>query len=280
VTQARATIRVVTWNIRAAIGPEKPFPDRWWRLISAERLHAMGDFLADLDPDVIALQEVALASRDGDLVDNAGDLARRLRMDVRFGATRTFSIEDEAGRVVGGGCFGNALLSRLPIRESHALMLPMAGDDAYVEPPGSDRPEAGLRYADAPEGIHEPRTLLVCDVAGMAVGSVHLSHIGSGERALQVAATVDAFDGRDVALLLGDLNARVEAPEMDGLAGWVDGFEAAGVAPGDERRITTDDGWRIDHVLARGASIAGCRVLTEAGELSDHYPVVAEVTPG
>lgn len=276
-TEGPATLRVATWNIRAAIGPEKPFPDRWWRLVDADRLRAIGEFLAALDADVIALQEVALASRNGDLLDNAGDLARQLGMDVRYGATRTFAIE-EAGRTTGGGCFGNALLSRLPIEGSRAVMLPMAADDAYVEPPGADHPVAGIRYADAPEGTHEPRTLLLCEVAGIAIASAHLSHIGSGERALQVAATIDAFEGRDVSLLLGDLNARVEAPELAALADWVDGFDAAGVPPGDERRISTDDGWRIDHILARGAPIAGCRVLAAAGELSDHYPVVAEVT--
>ena len=279
-TEPAAALRVATWNIRAAIGPGKPFPDRWWRLISSERLEAIGTFLAGLDADVIALQEVALVSRDGDLVDNAGDLARQLGMEVRYGATRTFPIDDERATVTGAGCFGNALLSRLPMTSSRAVMLPMAADDAYVEPPGTDHPAAGVRYADAPEGIHEPRTLLVCDVGGISIGSTHLSHIGSGERELQVAATVAAFEGRSAALLLGDLNAPVEAPELTAFAGWADGFSVTGVPPGDPRRVSTDDGFMIDHVLARGLSVAGCRVLREAAELSDHYPVVAEVARG
>ncbi len=275
----RRELRVATWNIRAAIGPG-PFPDRWWRRVDRDRLHAIGAFLATLDVDVIALQEVALASRNGDLLDNGGDLARQLGVEVRYGATRTFDIVEEDGTLTGAGCFGNALLSRLPIGVSRVTLLPMAPPDAYVEPPGSDRPEAGIRYADAPEGTHERRTLLISEIEGIPIASAHLSHIGSGERALQVAATVAAFGGHHVALLLGDLNARVEAPELSALVDWVDGFESAGVPPGDERRVSTDDGWRIDHVLARGASIAGCRVLREAGELSDHYPVVAEVTWG
>lgn len=277
-TVGPASLRVATWNIRAAIGPGKPFPDRWWRLIDADRLRAIGKLLARIDADVVALQEVALASRDGDLVDNAGDLARQLGMDVRYGATRTFTIDDGRGAVIGSGCFGNALLSRLPIASSRAVMLPMAESDAFVEPPGTDHPAAGLRYADAPEGIHEPRTLLLCEVGGAAVASAHLSHIGSGERGLQVAATISAFGERSPALLLGDLNAPIEAPELGPLAGWVDGFDRAGVPPGDDRRVSTDDGFRIDHVLARGASIAGCRVLREAGDLSDHYPLVADVS--
>ncbi|HJP71550.1 MAG TPA: hypothetical protein VJ975_07505, partial [Candidatus Limnocylindria bacterium] len=68
-----AALRVVSWNIRAAIGPG-PFPDRWWNRIDADRLRAIGAFLSTLEADVVALQEVALVSRDGELVDNAGDL--------------------------------------------------------------------------------------------------------------------------------------------------------------------------------------------------------------
>lgn len=48
------------------------------------------------------------------------------------------------------------------------------------------------------------------------------------------------------------------------------------MAPGDPARVSTDDGWRIDQMLARGASVSGCRVVREAGDLSDHYPVVAD----
>lgn len=277
-TDGPATVRVATWNIRAAIGPGKPFPDRWWRLISADRLRAIGDFLRDLDADVVALQEVVLASRGGDLIDNAGDLGRQLGMEVRYGAARTFRITDADGSVTGAGCFGNALLSRLPIRSSRASMLPMAARDAYVEPPGTDHPAAGIRYVDAPDTIREPRALVLVELAGMTVGSVHLSHIGAAERALQVASTLAAIGEVGPALLLGDLNASIESPELAGLSGWVDGFAASGVAAGDERRISTDDGSTIDHVKARDASVRGCRVVREAGDLSDHYPVVAEVT--
>ena len=265
-------LRVVTWNIRAAIGPG-PFPDRWWTHIDADRLRAIGSFVAGLDADVVALQEVALLSRDGDLVDNPGDLARQLSMEVRYGAVRTFPVTD-GDAATGVGCFGNALLSRLPISESRTVALPMAPADAFVEPPGADHPVAGVRYTDAPAHIREPRCLLVAEVAGLAIGTAHLSHIGSGERLLQAEATVAAFGGAEAAVLLGDLNAAIESPELAPFAAWADGFSEP---PGDRARITTDDGARIDHVLARGASVRGCRAVREAGDLSDHVPVVAEV---
>jgi endonuclease/exonuclease/phosphatase family metal-dependent hydrolase len=263
----------VTWNIRAAIGPG-PFPDLWWRRVDAGRLRSIGEFLASLDADVMALQEVALLSRDGDLVDNAGDLARQLGMEMRYAAVRSVAI-DEDGERRGVGCFGNALLSRLPIVGARAVALPQAPADALVEPAGSDHPAAGLRYADAPPDIREARCLLLVRTPELTIGTAHFSHVGSGERRLQAEATVAALGGASAALLLGDLNAPIEAPELAPFGEWADGFR---VPPGDPARISTDDGARIDHVLARGARVSACRVLRNSGDLSDHYPVVAEVS--
>ena len=268
-----AALRVVTWNIRAAIGTG-PFPDRWWDHIDADRLRAIGVLLSDLDADVIALQEVALLSRDGDLIDNAGDLGRQLGMAVRYGAVRTFEVVDGSA-VVGAGCFGNALLTRIPPAACRVVALPAAAMDAFVEAPGVDHPAAGVRYADAPLSVREPRCLLVADLdSGERIGTAHFSHVGSGERLLQAEATGTAFGSAPASLLLGDLNARIDAPELTPLEAWTDGF----TEPRDaEARISTDDGMAIDHVLARGASIVSCRVLRESGSLSDHYPLLAEV---
>ena len=272
---AATRLRVVSWNIRAAIGTGT-FPDRWWRHIDADRLRAIGAFLSDLDANVIALQEVALLSRDGALVDNAGDLARQLGLAVRYGATRCFEVrEDDA--LLGVGCFGNAILSRGPIDASRVVALPMAGLDAFVEPPEADHPAAGVRYADAPPTIREARCLLIAEIDGLTVGTAHFSHVGSGERLLQAEVALAAYGNAATALLLGDLNAPIEAPELAPLAAWTDAFAEP---PGDPARISTDDGWRIDHVLARGAALSDCRVFRESGGLSDHYPVLCDVTLG
>ena len=267
-------IRVLSWNIRAGIGPG-PFPDRWWSRIDADRMRAIGSFIGEVGADVVALQEVALLSRNGDLVDNAGDLARQLDMEVRFAAVRTFEVSED-GAATGVGCFGNALLSRMRFGTSRTIALPAAPVTAFVEPTGTDHRWAGVRYTDAPASVREPRCLLVADIDGMRFGSTHFSHIGSGERLLQAEATLGAFADASSAVLLGDLNAAIEAPELAPLAGWTEGFVTAA---GDASRISTDHGGRIDHVLAQGASIRDCRVLRESGELSDHYPLVAEIDP-
>ena len=272
---AAARLRVVSWNIRAAIGPG-PFPDRWWRHIDADRLRAIGVFLAGLDADVIALQEVAVTSRDGELVDNAGDLARQLGMKLRYGAVRTFEVR-EADALVGTGTFGNALLSRDSLTDVRCAALPAAPTDALVEPPGAADPAAGIRYADAPVGIREPRCLLLGSLPGLRVGTAHFSHVGSGERLLQSDATIETFADAPASLLLGDLNAPLEAPELAPFSSWTDAFAEPRA---DRARVTTDDGLSIDQVLVRGASVSPARVFRESGNLSDHYPVVAEVTVG
>jgi len=268
-----ATLRVVTWNIRAAIGTG-PFPDRWWSRIDADRLRAIGAFISALDADVIALQEVAVISRNAELVDNAGDLARQLGIELRYGAVRTFAVTD-AGETTGVGTFGNAILSRRPIRSARTVALPQAPTDALVEPQGAAHPAAGIRYADAPDSIREPRCLLLAEIDGLTVGTAHFSHVGSGERLLQSQRTVGAFGDATPALLLGDLNAAIDAAELAPFASWTDGFTEPA---GDPARISTDDGWRIDHVLAHDASVHGCRVLREAGDLSDHFPIEAEIS--
>ena len=269
-----AALRVVSWNIRAAIGPG-PFPDRWWRRIDADRLRAIGAFLSGLDADLVALQEVALVSRDGDLVDNVGDLARQLGLEARFGAVRTFEVwEDDEVR--GAGLYGNALLACRPLTDVRTVALPQAPADALVEPAGTDHPAAGVSYLDAPDHIREPRCLVLATLDGWRVGTAHFSHIGSAERRLQAEATVAAFGDLAPALLVGDLNAAIEAAELAPFAAWTDGFAEP---TGDTARVSTDDGYRIDHVLVRGASVAACRVVREAGTLSDHDPIVAEIAP-
>ena len=160
------------------------------------------------------------------------------------------------------------------MRASRTVVLPMAPVEALVEPVGADHPAAGIRYADAPPTIREPRCLLLADLDGWRIGTTHLSHIGSGERRLQAEACVAAFGNPSPALLAGDLNAAIEAPELAPFSAWTDAFDEPTGSP--ERR-STDDGMPIDQVLLRGASVLGCRVVREAGELSDHSPILAEV---
>jgi endonuclease/exonuclease/phosphatase family metal-dependent hydrolase len=271
--------RVVSWNIRAAIGPGEPFPPAWWRHVRSDRLARIAAVLTDLDPDVALLQEVAVLTADGALVDQPAELARLTDRAVRYGTTHGYSlVEPGTGRTIGAALWGNAILTRAPLADGYALGLPRAADDDLVEPAGSGRPLAGTRYGDTEPGHREGRCVVGGTIDGIAVATTHLTYIGREQRRSQadaVHAVVD--DASGPAVLAGDLNAPLEADELAGLRdGLADAFAAAGLAPGDPRRASCGP-WPIDQVLVRGLGVVGCRVATEAGDASDHWPVVADL---
>jgi endonuclease/exonuclease/phosphatase family metal-dependent hydrolase len=284
--RTRSAIGVATYNIRAAIGPGEPFPSAWWRHVDRGRLERIGSIIRDLDADVVSLQEVAVVTVDGDIIDQPAELSARTGFDARYAAVAGFPIVDpDDGRTLGACLWGNAILSRLPIRTSETLALPIAADVDLVEPAGTDHPLAGVAFAAAPLGSRERRCLLRVEVEGpagpLSVVSTHLSHVGSGQRRLQAeaaAAFLERIPGP--AVVAGDLNAAVEAPDLAALtAGLTDPFVAAGIPPGDGRRASCGP-WRIDHLLARGMRPLSVEVRRDTDAASDHDPVVARFEIG
>ncbi|HUR84813.1 MAG TPA: endonuclease/exonuclease/phosphatase family protein, partial [Solirubrobacteraceae bacterium] len=79
------------------------------------------------------------------------------------------------------------------------------------------------------------------------------------------------------AILTGDFNAAVDAPELAALGdGFEDGFATLRIAAGDPRRESCGR-TAIDHIRVRGFTVEACRVAVEAGDASDHWPVVADL---
>ena len=274
-----ARLRVVTWNIRAAIGPGEPFPPAWWRHVRRDRLERIGAFLAGLAADVVTLQEVTIMTPDGEVHDQPADLARLLGMAVRYAAVHSFPLVDpETGRAIGHASWGNAVLSRVPLTAGFAVGLPRAADDDVVEPADSGHDLAGVRYGETDPGHREPRCVVGGLADGVGLATTHLSYIGRDQRRRQAAAAraaVERFGGPLV--LTGDVNAPLDAPELVGFGdGLVDAFAAVGIGLRDPARNTCN-GRPIDQVLVRGLAVDGCRVATEAGDASDHWPVVADL---
>jgi endonuclease/exonuclease/phosphatase family metal-dependent hydrolase len=276
-------LRVVTWNIRAAIGPGEPFPPAWWRHVRADRLAAIAEFIVGLRPDVVTLQEVTVMTVDGAVMDQPEDLARRTGLHARYAAVHSFPlVEPETLRSIGSAMWGNAVLTTTALVDGFAEGLPRAGDDDLVEPDGADHPLAGVRYGDAEPGHREARCVVGGRIGrdGPFVATTHVTYIGRDQRSRQAgrarAATIErAGDGP--VILTGDFNARADAPELASLrAGLDDAFAAVGVPAGDDRRRSCGP-FAIDHVLVRGVGVESCRVATEAGDLSDHWPVVADL---
>jgi endonuclease/exonuclease/phosphatase family metal-dependent hydrolase len=282
-------IRVVTWNIRAAIGPGEPFPPAWWRQVRRDRLERIGAVLASLDPDIATLQEVTVMNVDGEIHDQPDDLARLTGRHVRYGAVHTFALVDpETGRALGAATWGNAILTRAPLRDGFTTGLPRGADDDFVEPIGADHPLAGVRYLDAEPGHREAR----CAVGGrlaseasaarlaVAVATAHLTYIGRRQRELQAAGLARiAGDLGEPLVVSGDFNAPLDAGELEPLTtAFDDAFAAVGVWRDDPRRRTCGSA-AIDHILTRGLAAIDCRVALEAGDASDHWPVVADLVP-
>jgi endonuclease/exonuclease/phosphatase family metal-dependent hydrolase len=275
-------LTVVTYNIRAAIGLG-PFPPAWWERVDGDRLERIRQAIADLHPDIVALQEVPLMTVNGIVTDMTGDLGRRLGMESRYAAVHHVTASDrESSRAIGAYTWGNAVLSRRPIVAAHTEALPIPADDDLVEPDRSDHELAGARYRDVEPGMREARCALVCRIDGeggpVNVISTHLSYMGTDQRRRQAEALTTiaaALDGPLV--LLGDLNAPIHASELAPLRGpLVDAFLALGIPPVDERRLSCGD-VAIDHVLVRDLTATSCRVVTEAGDASDHWPVAADL---
>lgn len=280
-------LRVVTWNIRAAIGPGEPFPPAWWRHVRRDRLERIGALLAELDPDLATLQEVSILTPHGELLDEPAELARMTGRHVRYAAVHAFAlVEPETGRAIGMASWGNAILSRAPLAEGFALGLPRAADDDHVEVAGSVHPHTGavhpligVRYADTEPGHREPRCVVGGILAGVTIATAHLTYIGREQRRAQAEALATLAAERSGPLILtGDFNAPLDAAELAPLAGagLRDALIEAGVPRGDPSRVTSG-GAAIDHILVRGLAVEACRVDRGADNASDHWPVVADL---
>jgi endonuclease/exonuclease/phosphatase family metal-dependent hydrolase len=278
---ASPAIRVATWNIRAGIGPGEPFPPAWWRHVDRERLVRIASIIDALNADVVALQEVAVLCPDGDLLDEPAELARMTGMTVRYGAAHAFAlVEPEHGRAIGSAMWGNALLTRQPLDGGFAAGLPRGRDDDLIEAIGSGLAFAGVAYQDAENGVREPRCAIggrVPDPApGVSIVNAHLTYAGTGQRRAQVEALARiASEVGSPVIVAGDFNAPIEAAELELLSRTFDDtFAAVGIAAGDARRASCGAN-RIDHLLTRGLRTLDCAVHIDAGDASDHLPVVA-----
>ena len=240
-------LRAASFNIRHGVGLDG--------LLDLQRI---ADVIRDAQPDVIGLQEVDRHFGErSDFVDQARWLADELGLHVVFGANLDLEpLTPGAPRRQ----YGTAILSRYRIREWRNTLLP--------------RPEGG-----------EQRGLLeaVVSVRGVRVRAftTHLQHNSQIERLAQVDAVRQIVArSRESVVLVGDLNATPESPEVaaitDDLA---DAWARAGVGDGFTYDAATPHA-RIDYVLTSPDVVARTAAVVTT-DASDHLPVVADlVLPG
>jgi endonuclease/exonuclease/phosphatase family metal-dependent hydrolase len=98
-----ATMKILTWNVHHCVGMDRKH--------DPARVAAL---IRDLDPDIVALQELEANHRRSDRLDQPGYLAAELGMDVDYHPPR---IRGDAG-------FGNAVFTRHRLRHRRSGLLP------------------------------------------------------------------------------------------------------------------------------------------------------------
>lgn len=201
-------------------------------------LDQVGDVLAKLDADVVALQEVDRGMRRTNDVDQSDVLARRLGMKRIF-----LGAQDRDG-----GTYGVALLSRLPIARVTRIDLPGAG------------------------GV-EPRVAVDADVCvdgrPLRVLATHTDFTPWAAEA-QAGAIAEALQTGGDVVVLGDFNA---TPEKPGIRRLLERplFDALGIYTTGP---TFEGVGRIDYILT-DRRVANAEIVEAAA--SDHKPVLATV---
>lgn len=245
-TAAGDVIRLLTYNVHSCIGLDgKLSPQRIARVI------------ARYDPDVVALQEVDVGRARTGGVDQAGLIAGLLEMLMHFHPV--LSLEEEQ--------YGDAVLSRLPMRVVRAGRLPPLPRQPPLEPRGAVWVEVG----------QGDRTLQVVNT--------HLS-LHPRERALEVEALLGpgwlgGIEAGAGAVLCGDFNALAWFPVCRRIARTLRDVQVGRF--GHRPRNTF---WgrfplgRIDHVFVDPAlEVRHVEVPDDAltRVASDHLPVIVDL---
>jgi len=233
-------LRVLSYNIHHGEGVDGK--------LDLERIAGV---IRAVEPDVVALQEVDRKAERTKAVDQPAELARLTKMHVVFGG----NIELQ------GGDYGNALLSRLPIRRqvNHELPCFENGEQRGVL-------EVEIDWTGCPQPLWFYAT--------------HLDHRPKGEERLASAKAINELIARQPerpALLAGDLN---DVPESAVLAE----FDKQWWHTTDKTLPTipaSKPARQIDFILFRPQSawkVIECKVLEEA-VASDHRAIFAVLEP-
>lgn len=167
----KVRLKVMTYNIYGARAGTGPPAD----------LSLLAKVINEQQPDLVALQEVdVFTSRTGVTVHQARELAALTGMEWFF----TKAID------VGGGQYGDAVLSRLPIKESKRYALPVDPDVS-----GEFRSVAMIRVNKEGKDFY--------------FASTHLDHLSQeANRLVQAAELKKIVAGLDLPLIMaGDFNA-------------------------------------------------------------------------
>jgi endonuclease/exonuclease/phosphatase family metal-dependent hydrolase len=236
-------LRVLHWNIHSWAQPRS----------GRSNLDPVEELIRATAPDVVSLVEV---DEPWDAPSPLAELAERCGYDWLFAPA--FEHGDAAPR----GGFGNALLSRLPIRAAIARQLTWPTTIYERTEPSEPRSVVLARIA-APGG------------ANRWVGSTHLPRGDAAARTQAVQRLAGIVRTvREPWLVCGDFNTAA--------ATWVEptGFAVA-PDPAQPTYPGTDPTECIDYAVADANSVLDADVVAESGPApaSDHLPILVRWTP-
>lgn len=163
--------RLVTYNVHRCVGVD--------RRLDIERIAAV---IADLEPDIVCLQELDVRRARTGHVDQAQGIAARLKMDFHFHPA--MKVEEEL--------YGDAILTALPQRRIKAAGLPTLRNIPGLEP-------RGAIWVEVAVGEHRLQVL-----------NTHLGLVPREQRlqAVALAGTdwLGHADCRGPRMLIGDFN--------------------------------------------------------------------------
>ena len=238
-------LRVMTYNVHSAVGMDgKIRPGRIARVIARH------------NPDVIALQELDVRLERTEGVDQVSQIAQELEMSYHFHPS--YILED--------GQYGNAILSRFPMKLMGVMGFPKSGKSLKEEPRGA--------------------LWVAVDVGGTTLHFIntHLS-IWPKERLAQAevlcAEWLEKNKSTDPLILCGDFNASPDSPVYQRMTSLLmDAQKSPGRGQPQRTWFGSYPLTRIDHVfvnsLVEVTDVDVPRTRLERAA-SDHLPLIVEV---
>ena len=240
-----ATLRVMSFNIAAGNGD----------------LDRIAQTIRAADADLVALQEVDVYwGERSNFVDQAAGLGEQLRMQVRF--ARIYQLAP-ARPTLPAREYGVALLSRHPITSwrNHMLTRLSTQQEAAAPEPMPGFLEAAVRV----------------NGTSVRVFNTHIDYRPDPSVRQKQVAEMLAYIGEltTPTLLMGDLNAQPQAPELQPLLERLRDAWPAAAGPG-HTYPAAEPVRRIDYVLTSAHFRVGSAQVP-ATTASDHRPVIVEL---
>ncbi len=233
---AKKTLRILSYNIHHARGLDGKLD-----------IPRISKIIREVDPDFVALQEVDKNTKRSEGVDQAAEIARLNDMYFTYGKAIDFQ----------DGEYGQALLSRYPLKNPEVLQLPN-----IKNADGSDREQRIAVIADSQLGEQTVRLI-----------GTHLDHELNDLRVSQAETLLGVqTDHVDIAILAGDMNSVPESRPIEVLKQkWKEPTYSEPVLTSPAGRPRR----QIDYVFLQTKQPMGhYRHYTVSTEASDHLPLV------